>query len=200
MAHSLFSSYAEYKRKRAKLDYEDLIFATNRLLSNSENAGWVLYKLDGGIDHILLDEAQDTSPEQWNIIKALSEEFFAGIGSKKEPSTVFVVGDRKQSIFSFQGADPQKMEEMSAYFSAKAAGSFAKINLDVSFRSTSAVLDIVNKVFSAPEASEGVVSEGEKVNHLPYRLGEFGKVEIWPLLINSLTELGSEFIRIKFLI
>lgn len=188
LAHKLFSAYAEYKQKRAKLDYEDLIFATNRLLSNSENAGWVLYKLDGGIDHILVDEAQDTSPEQWNIIKALSEEFFAGKGSKKEPCTVFVVGDRKQSIFSFQGADPQKMEEMSAYFSNKAAGSFAKINLDVSFRSTSAVLEAVNKIFASPEANSGVVAQGEKVNHLPYRLGEFGKVEIWPLLIKEKTD------------
>ena len=185
LAHKLFSSYAEYKQKQAKLDYEDLIFATNRLLSNSSTTSWVLYKLDGGIDHILIDEAQDTSPEQWNIIKSLSEEFFAGIGSKKEPCTVFVVGDRKQSIFSFQGADPQKMEEMSAYFSAKANSHFTKINLDVSFRSTSAVLDIVNKIFSVSEASAGVVCRGEKVNHLPYRLGEFGKVEIWPLLVKE---------------
>lgn len=192
LAHRLFSAYAEYKQRRAKLDYEDLIFATNNLLSNSAVAGWVLYKLDGGIDHILIDEAQDTSPEQWNIIKALSEEFFAGIGSKKSPCTIFVVGDRKQSIFSFQGADPQKMEDMSAYFSQKAAGNSAKINLDISFRSTSAVLDLVNKVFSDPEASAGVVAKAEKVNHLPYRLGEFGKVEIWPLLIKEKEEKHSD--------
>lgn len=185
LAHELFSAYDEYKQKRAKLDYDDLIFYTNRLLSSSASTDWVLYKLDGGIDHILVDEAQDTSPAQWNIIKALSEEFFAGLDNKKEPCTIFVVGDRKQSIFSFQGADPQKMEEMSAYFSDKAAGSFKKINLDVSFRSTSAVLDVVNKVFSVPEAFSGVVAKGEKVNHLPYRLSEFGKVEIWPLLVKE---------------
>lgn len=187
LAHELFAKYNEYKKKRAKLDYNDLIFYTNRLLSNSSASDWVLYKLDGGIDHILVDEAQDTSPEQWGIIKALSEEFFAGEGSKKEQGTIFVVGDRKQSIFSFQGADPQKMEEMSQYFKTKAQGNFEKINLDVSFRSTSAVLDTVNKIFSQPEACAGVVAENEKVNHLPYRVGEWGKVEIWPLLVKDTT-------------
>lgn len=185
LAHELFSLYAEYKNKRAKLDYGDLIFYANRLLSNSASADWVLYKLDGGIDHILVDEAQDTSPEQWNIIKALSEEFFAGRGSKREPCTVFVVGDCKQSIFSFQGADPQKMEEMLKYFSAKSENNFEKINLDISFRSTSAVLDIVNKVFSFPEANSGVTSENEQMKHLPYRIGELGRVEIWPLMIKE---------------
>ena len=185
LAHELFAKYAEYKKERTKLDFNDLIYATDKLLSNSESTNWVLYKLDGGIDHILVDEAQDTSPEQWNIIKALSEEFFAGSGAKKEKCTLFVVGDRKQSIFSFQGADPTKMEEMADYFSQKAGGGFSKINLDVSFRSTAAVLEVVNKVFSLPEASAGVAPKGEKVKHLPYRLGEFGKVEIWPLLVKE---------------
>ncbi len=185
LAHELFAKYAEYKKERTKLDFNDLIFITDKLLSNSANANWVLYKLDGGIDHILVDEAQDTSPEQWNIVKALSEEFFAGAGSKKEKCTLFVVGDRKQSIFSFQGADPAKMEDMAEYFAKKAGDDFAKINLDVSFRSTAAVLDIVNKVFASPNVSAGVAPKNEKVHHLPYRIGEFGKVEIWPLLIKD---------------
>lgn len=185
LAHELFSKYDEYKKQRAKLDYDDLIFYAGNLLADSSASDWVLYKLDGGIDHILVDEAQDTSPEQWKIIKSLSEEFFAGEGSKNEQRTIFVVGDRKQSIFSFQGADPQKMEDMSHYFQNKIHNGFEKINLDVSFRSTSAVLDTVNKIFSQPEAADGVVAKNEKVNHLPYRVGEWGKVEIWPLIIKD---------------
>ena len=188
LAYELFEKYAEYKKARAKLDFSDLIFAASKLLSTSINTAWVLYKLDGGIDHILVDEAQDTSPEQWGIIKALSEEFFAGEGNKKVTRTLFVVGDRKQSIFSFQGADPDKMEEMRKYFSLKAGETFKKINLDVSFRSTAAVLDVVNQVFSSAETSAGVTAEGETVKHLPYRIGEFGKVEIWPLLVGEKAE------------
>lgn len=188
LAHELFAKYDEYKKARAKLDFSDLIVASDKLLANSFYSGWVLYKLDGGIDHILLDEAQDTSPEQWNIIKALSEEFFAGSGAKKEPCTLFVVGDRKQSIFSFQGANPDKMEEMQRYFASKGGENFSKINLDVSFRSTSAVLDVVNQVFSEPVVYKGVTTEDEKVKHLPYRVGEMGKVEIWPLIIKEKKE------------
>lgn len=188
LAHELFAKYDEYKKARAKLDFSDLIVASDKLLANSFYSGWVLYKLDGGIDHILLDEAQDTSPAQWNIIKALSEEFFAGSGVKKEPCTLFVVGDRKQSIFSFQGANPDKMEEMQRYFASKGGENFSKINLDVSFRSTSAVLDVVNQVFSEPVVYKGVTTEDEKVKHLPYRVGEMGKVEIWPLIIKEKKE------------
>jgi ATP-dependent helicase/nuclease subunit A len=88
------------------------------LLTEKVDAAWVLYKLDGGIDHILLDEAQDTAPEQWAILRALTSDFFAGAGAvrwraqhqeRRGRRTLFVVGDEKQSIYSFQGADPQRL-------------------------------------------------------------------------------------------
>ncbi|HWX90668.1 MAG TPA: UvrD-helicase domain-containing protein, partial [Rhizomicrobium sp.] len=93
--------YQSAKRLRGVLDYDDLILETRNLLHKRGAAGWVLYKLDGGIDHLLIDEAQDTSPEQWEIVRKLTEEFFAGAGrDRAQVRTIFVVGDEKQSIFS----------------------------------------------------------------------------------------------------
>lgn len=184
--------YNNFKKLYSKLDYEDLILLTRHLLSDSAVASWVLFKLDGGIDHILIDEAQDTSPNQWDIIKSLSEEFFAGKGTNDRKRTVFAVGDRKQSIYSFQGADPDKFDRMSAYFSEKAAPDFQKVNLEVSFRSVSPVLETVNKIFAKENVSEGVTAQGETVHHVPFRRGEAGKVEVWPLLVADKKSKSSE--------
>lgn len=183
IAKHIIDSYNNYKEIYASLDYEDLIVITRRLLENKDVADWVLFKLDGGIEHILIDEAQDTSPNQWAIIRALTEEFFAGIGRREDekPRTVFVVGDRKQSIYSFQGADPKEFDKMYHYFKNKAQ-SFAKVQLDVSFRSTKAVMDCVNILFEDAHAKKGVIPADEHINHLPFRLGDGGRVEIMPLL------------------
>ncbi len=178
IAESLNEKYSARKQQMAVLDYDDMISQTRRLLSNPSTSAWVLYKLDGGIDHILLDEAQDTSPGQWDIIKYLSREFF-DIGASDKNRTIFSVGDRKQSIFSFQGADPDKLDDMYEHFKGSGGHKFETVNLDVSFRSAPAILQSVNKVFSALEISKGVVSKGKTVNHDPYRVGEFGHVEIW---------------------
>ncbi|HXR95315.1 MAG TPA: UvrD-helicase domain-containing protein, partial [Rhizomicrobium sp.] len=102
--------YARVKERRGVLDYDDLIVKTLALLEKGDAAQWVLYKLDNGIDHILIDEAQDTSPEQWRIVKKLAEEFFAGESRGHASRTLFAVGDEKQSIFSFQGADPSQFD------------------------------------------------------------------------------------------
>ena len=183
IAQYINSKYEEYKQAKSCLDYEDLINKTCALLSDSSQASWVLYKLDGGIDHILLDEAQDTSPQQWDIIKALSEEFFAGVGANNKLRTVFAVGDRKQSIFSFQGADPQKFDMMSKYFSTRAGANFKKVDMEYSFRSTPAVLHGVNTVFANTEIAKGVISQDAPVEHMAVRAGEYGRVEVWPLYV-----------------
>ena len=180
IASDLALGYAEYKKQNSRLDYEDLVVLTRNLLERDGVAQWVLFKLDGGISHILIDEAQDTSPEQWAIIKAVTEEFFSGLGQSENIRTVFAVGDRKQSIYSFQGADPEEFDKMYKHFSTK-ADNFSKVRLDVSFRSTEAVLETVNHLFALDEAKSGVVIEGEAVCHLPYRVGEAGKVEVWEL-------------------
>ena len=183
IAQCIISRYREYKDLYAALDYEDLIVITRRLLEDKSVADWVLFKLDGGIDHILIDEAQDTSPSQWAIVRALTQEFFAGLGSYQNalPRTVFVVGDRKQSIYSFQGADPNEFDKMYHYFNER-IHDFKKVHLDVSFRSTKAIMDCVNLLFEVDDAKKGVIPDGEHINHQPFRLGDGGKVEIFPLL------------------
>ncbi len=111
--------YAARKAARGVLDFDDLITRARDLLTNPSLAAWVLYRLDGGIDHILVDEAQDTSPDQWGVINALAAEFTAGDGGQTRPRTLFVVGDKKQSIYSFQGADVAAFDQMRDAFQAK---------------------------------------------------------------------------------
>ena len=175
--------YGRAKRRRAALDYDDLIVATRRLLESAASAAWVLYKLDGGIDHVLVDEAQDTNPDQWEVIRRLTEEFFVGQGAVERSRTVFAVGDTKQSIFGFQRADPRKLREMREWFAEQsrlAEQRFVPVGLNVSFRSTPAVLDAVDWVFGEVEAARGVAEPGG-VTHLPSRKDEPGRVELWPL-------------------
>lgn len=176
--------YGRAKRLRAALDYDDLIVATRRLLEGAESAAWVLYKLDGGIDHVLVDEAQDTNPDQWEVIRRLTEEFFVGEGAVDRSRTIFAVGDTKQSIFGFQRADPRKLKEMREWFGERsriAEKMFVPVDLNVSFRSTPAVLDAVDWVFSEPDAARGVAEPGDVI-HLPSRKNEPGRVELWPLV------------------
>ena len=112
LGNAVMQRYAEAKARQAKLDFDDLIGKAASLLRSSSAVEWVLYKLDGGLDHILVDEAQDTSPVQWQVIRALAEEFFSGRGAREEPRTLFAVGDEKQSIYSFQGAAPRMFAAM----------------------------------------------------------------------------------------
>lgn len=185
--------YAGAKRRHAALDYDDLIVVTRRLLETAESAAWVLYKLDGGIDHVLVDEAQDTNPDQWEVIRRLTEEFFTGQGAVDRDRTVFAVGDTKQSIFGFQRADPRKLAEMRQWFddrSREANKQFAPVELTVSFRSTPAVLDAVDWVFAQDEAARGVAPAGQ-VTHLASRKDEPGRVELWPLVQSEKEEVDT---------
>jgi ATP-dependent helicase/nuclease subunit A len=181
---ALLDAYEEEKAVSARLDYDDLITGARELLTRG--AAWVLYKLDGGIDHILIDEAQDTSPEQWEVVAALADEFFAGKGAREDlpgPRTVFVVGDEKQSIFSFQGADVAEFERMERYFGARVAAAgerWRPVPLIVSFRSAPSILHAVDLVFASERARDGVAAEGAEVRHLTTRHGQAGLVEIWP--------------------
>ncbi|EBX4817114.1 double-strand break repair helicase AddA, partial [Salmonella enterica subsp. enterica serovar Newport] len=117
VADRLIQRYENLKASRGFLDFNDLITRTHRLLSRAEAGAWVQYKLDQGIDHILIDEAQDTSPEQWEVVRALTAEFFVGEGARGDLNrTVFAVGDEKQSIYSFQGASPDAFGQSGELF------------------------------------------------------------------------------------
>ena len=183
LAAPVAAAYAGRKEAAFQLDYDDLIARTARLLVDP-GAAWVLYKLDGGLDHLLLDEVQDTAPAQWEIAGALTAEFFAGAGAREEARTVFAVGDRKQSIYGFQGADPDQFEVWRGRMRRqveRAAAGWRDVTLDVSFRSTAPVLALVDAVFADPLAAAGV-SDGAPLAHLPDRAGHAGRVELWPLV------------------
>ena len=183
LAGPVASAYTQRKDSAGLLDYADLIDRTRALLFDP-GAAWVLYKLDGGLDHLLLDEVQDTAPQQWRIAHALTEEFFAGAGARDQARTVFAVGDRKQSIYSFQGADTQEFDRSHDELARRVRASeqtFQDVGLDVSFRSTAPVLALVDAVFAHPLAAPGVVAPNETLTHYADRVGHAGLVEIWPL-------------------
>ena len=177
------NEYRTLKANNGGLDYDDLIEKACALLANESGASWVHFKLDGGIDHILVDESQDTSPQQWSVVKGLAFDFFSGLGRDDNTlRTVFAVGDEKQSIYSFQGADPYEFARMRKYFEEKVTAAekqFTALQLTTSFRSTRAVLAIVDRVFANPVAFDGLSFAGEEVLHKSHREGEAGLVELW---------------------
>ena len=184
IADWLIARYEHLKRARGFLDFNDLITRTVNLLARPDAGPWVQYKLDQGIDHILLDEAQDTSPDQWEVVKRLAEEFFAGLGARDNVHrTVFAVGDEKQSIYSFQGAAPDSFADSRLLFSAKvrdAKAAFADLKLTWSFRSTEDVLAAVDRVFADPLVRRGISHDPDPLTHKAIRSDAPGYVEVWP--------------------
>ena len=185
LGDAIIAAYQRHKQARVLLDYDDLIHFGLRLLERQGGVSWVLYKLDGGLDHILVDEAQDTSPDQWRIVELLTGDFFTGAGQERSerPRTVFAVGDPKQSIYSFQRADPAAFEAMRRLFQERAQQARARwqpVSLAVSFRSTASVLALVDAVFAAPAAQDGVLFGEASIRHEAARRGQPGLVELWP--------------------
>jgi ATP-dependent helicase/nuclease subunit A len=179
-------------RMRNLYNFDDLINRTAMLLSSSADAQWVLYKLDRGLSHILVDEAQDTSPRQWQIITTLAEEFFAGSGQHgKQSRSVFAVGDRKQSIFSFQGADLPSYDDAHDWLrrQSSSAGGLLDVDLTVSYRSLRNVLAAVDTVFfTGGRARQGFGARGqEERDHEAKRKDQPGLFEIWPLVTRERT-------------
>jgi len=175
--------YTLAKERAGALDFDDLIDNARRILSDPGSA-WILYKLDGGLDHVLLDEAQDSNPGQWGIVRALTSEFFAGLGANDKPRSVFAVGDAKQAIYGFQGADSEGFRREKLFYERLARDAqleFRERPLDVSFRSTAPVLSLVDAVFAEGTARAGVVPDGGTLVHYPRRAGHAGSVELWPL-------------------
>lgn len=193
LARSVLQDYTHLKNSQSALDFDDLILRTVALLNDQSHSGsaasmaaWVLYKLDGGLDHLLLDEAQDTNPDQWRIISSLLAEFLSGDGHRER--TLFVVGDEKQSIYGFQRADAEEFTRMHTELSRKiveARRDFRDTELTISYRSVAPILTAVDAVFSQELAAQGVVQSGRVLNHIPHRAEQSGRVELWPLAPND---------------
>lgn len=197
IGEAVLGRYEALKDSMGVLDFDDLILKTLALLRGDapklkgENVtGWVMYKLDEGLDHILVDEAQDTNPEQWEIIRLLAAEFFEGKGAKDIVRTLFVVGDEKQSIFSFQRAAPERFGEMRYWFERKirnAGNAFTPVDINTSFRSVQVVLDAVDRVYDGNATMLGLSSD--YLDHIAKREGQAGIVELWPVFQS--TDAGS---------
>jgi ATP-dependent helicase/nuclease subunit A len=185
IATAAAANYRREKEERGLLDYDDLIDKTLVML-DKVSAGWVHYKLDRGVDHVLIDEAQDTSPRQWNIVEHIISEFAAGHGARDGITrTVFAVGDEKQSIFSFQGAAPREFAERRARFSSrfKAAGlDFESISFTYSFRSGASVLRAVESAFQSPDVFKSITTDHDGMPpHLALDDAGPSVIELWPL-------------------
>lgn len=186
IAEAYLALYETIKRGRAAIDYDDLILTGMRLLSQQHMSAWVMFKLDGGIDHLLVDEAQDTSPEQWHIISTLTHDFFSGQGQKDNDRSLFIVGDEKQSIYSFQGADVAALSKMQEFFAERieaAAMDIERLSMNISYRSTPEVLRAVDSIFSVQTSKDGLMTGNTLLTHTPTRYADKGLVELWPLII-----------------
>jgi len=182
----IMQEYEDQKMRRGVLDYDDLIQKTQRLLNQSGIAAWVLYKLDGGINHLLIDEAQDTNAAQWDIVLSLTAEFFT---QDNRDRTIFAVGDAKQSIYSFQGANPEDFLKLKDHFASMTqtmGQTWRDVQLDLSYRSTAAILSIVDEVFANDQTKQGVSFGQKDIVHHVFREGSKehlpGVVELWPLI------------------
>lgn len=173
--------YTAKKAATGMMDFDDLIEKAASLLEKPDAAAWVHFKLDQGLDHILVDEAQDTSPRQWDVIKHLGDEFFTGMSARSTGRTLFAVGDEKQSIYSFQGASPEWFSRMKTHFKNQAQGAskpFCEVPLSLSFRSTKDILYAVDLVFKSPVVANKLTDN--YVPHAAARQNQPGYVELWP--------------------
>jgi ATP-dependent helicase/nuclease subunit A len=180
-ARAFLGHYAAGKAARGWLDFDDLIHHAKRLLTEPGLAAWVLYRLDGGIDHVLVDEAQDTSPDQWQVVQHLTDEFFVGENHARMDRTIFVVGDKKQSIYSFQGADVAAFDRMQQHFAARTAGvdrALVPGELRHSFRSSPNILRLVDYVFQGDVRA----AIGGNVQHIAFHEDQPGRVDLWPVV------------------
>ena len=178
-ARAFLSRYRAAKDRRGWLDFDDLITLATGLLTDPSLSAWVLYRLDGGISHVLVDEAQDTSPAQWRLIQLLTAEFTAGQGIHEGPRTLFVVGDKKQSIYSFQGADVTAFDAMRDRFRIafeQAGSALEERPLIHSFRSSPAILRLVDLCFTGER--QGAM--GGALRHAAFHESLPGRVDFWP--------------------
>ncbi|MDO9412155.1 MAG: double-strand break repair helicase AddA [Pseudolabrys sp.] len=185
IAADVIGRYKAEKDRRALLDYDDLIDKTIALFERS-SAAWVLYKLDLGIDHVLVDEAQDTSPKQWTIIRTIVSEFMPGGARPNIRRTVFAVGDEKQSIFSFQGAEPREFDNMRRVFERqfnRPELGWKSLKFHSSFRSGENVLGAVDQVFRDKDVYSSITTDEIGIpEHRSLPDAAPGLVEVWPLV------------------
>ena len=171
----LLTHYQRIKQEQRLLDFSDLEWQACALLNRSQHAAWVQYKLDTRIDHLLVDEFQDTNPTQWQLLLPLLQELAAG--NEERSRSVFLVGDTKQSIYSFRRANPALLGEASHWLDQHLQAE--NHPLDASRRSAQAIIDCVNTVFGSEPLKQRIGSFNTHTTHLP---DVYGRVELLPLI------------------
>jgi ATP-dependent helicase/nuclease subunit A len=182
LAKAVIEKYETYKLIGGFLDYDDLIYYSHNLLSKSEHKDWILYKLDGGIEHILVDEAQDTSIYQWSLILVLLSDFISGESSAQKQRSIFVVGDEKQSIYSFQGAEYQQFNNIKTEILAQLSNAkkdYRVVNLTTSYRSSSIILEAVEQIFKQIRKQDSMLFEADNFALNCYLQDFGGSLELW---------------------
>jgi ATP-dependent helicase/nuclease subunit A len=189
LADHFIAAYAAEKQHRGLLDYNDLIERTAAMLARSDIGPWVHYKLDTGIDHILIDEAQDTAPRQWDVLTPLAAEIHDSLLASNRNRTIFAVGDIKQSIYSFQGARPEEFARKGEAFSAQMDGDpdrFKPESLPTSFRSVPDILKAVDLTFAQPDMRAALGSD-EPLRHEALLNKASGEVQLWDMIVADST-------------
>ena len=187
IACAVADSYRREKQERGLLDYDDLIDKTLAMLTRDEaSSSWVHYKLDRGVDHLLIDEAQDTSPKQWAIVNQIASDFASGEGARDGVTrTIFAVGDEKQSIFSFQGAAPHAFDEQRRFHHQRftnARLTFDSIKFTYSFRSGPSILQAVQSAFEPAEIFRSVTTDTDGMPpHMALADAAPDLVDLWEL-------------------
>jgi ATP-dependent helicase/nuclease subunit A len=166
--------YQQLKRELRVLDFTDLEWNCYRLLNTADNAHWVQYKIDQRINHVLIDEFQDTNPTQWQLIAPLLEEIAAGPSERAR--SFFLVGDEKQSIYSFRRANPELQRQASQHLAQNMSA--VEVRLDASRRSSPAIIDTVNAVFSQEDIQRCMAEFSDHDTHLQQLPG---RASLYPL-------------------
>jgi len=186
--NAIQQTYEGAKRANEKLDFDDLVTSFENLLARTSSSEWVRYKMDAGMTHILVDESQDTNPDQWRVVKLLVKEFFVGESSAQNNRTIFGVGDEKQSIFGFQGAKPELFAATGNELklaARQAKKPFEKIPFIASFRTLPKILDAVDKLCARPDIARALLAIETKVFHESARTDKGGEIVFWPLPDNE---------------
>ncbi|HHB82411.1 MAG TPA: double-strand break repair helicase AddA [Devosia sp.] len=180
---AIYTAYGHAKSAMDRLDFDDLIVKFATLLSSKTSADWVRYKLDAGMTHILVDESQDTNASQWHVIEQLVDDFFAGDSAAQRQRTIFGVGDEKQSIYGFQGAEPALFGQTGSRLrrrAEKADNAWENVPFRASFRTKDKILLAVDKVCAREDIRAALFSVDQPVSHESARDDKGGKVILWP--------------------
>lgn len=179
--------YRKKKLDRHFIDYNDLELMAYEAITKNPEWQNVLYSFDEHTDHILIDEFQDTSTLQWKIIDKLTEEWRSGMGAKRESGlkpTIFLVGDDKQSIYSFRGANVDIFRKAKEKLAEWLNEEYHFIEIEENYRSLPSIVNFVNSLFEKV-MSQDLIDRPGVVKYSPFRAERNGDGDVELCIIES---------------